>query len=1047
MLAVGFVAFLAAYGVYAHFLGGIDGLPPLPADFDPGEPKEVQITPPTPTENNAKKQLRLAFGEDCPEKAWKIQLESQDKGFVLATDDVTVLSDGRVELSPFSFVAFRKENPDGRFPEINTIRSKKAVLSFDKPVTSITEIGGRKIVGGILGENGADDIYIVNNRRTPQRDDDISLYTRGPLYYEEARHQIWTMAEVKLTDLQSKPKPMMVTATGMDIYLLPTTKSANPQPASKKSNSGAPSNIERIVLRKDVDMILYVDARSNFLGAAKTPSTGNPSQARLSQPDSAQSARPGTPAQPQRAQVKILTQGPFEYDLRTKLAKFDIAKQGGPNPNLVKVDRSIDGKYDQLSCDHLELQLTLAKEKTSTPTGADDLEGTEIESVRATGKEVVLTSDAEILEAHGTDFFYAKAKQISILKGNPKMWALKEGNYIEAPELHMLNVKDSQQASAIGEGLIRLLDKKTGTRPLEAHWKSKLLYGKDAGQDLLTLFGDAGFVDHEHGQQLNADLLKVWLEPGDPNAPPNSDQPKRRPQRVEALGHVAAASTDMRVSDTETLDIYFRDPPAAELPLPTVSPGSQTPVPTYVASKPSTPSPSPPQTGQPTIPSLSNPLRTGPSDPTKPKRPIQLSARKVIAHVIRGVEHNDLDKLWCEGAVHVHQDPSSPEDKGVDIWGSQLDLAHHVEGNVLLVAGENARVQLNKIFILGPQINLDQTTNEAWVTGMGLMRMPSKQGFNTSDPKARETELIISWEKSMLFDGQLAKFRGGVFAEQESGQLRCQEMDVRLDRKMSFREGDKSDQPAKVQTLLCEKEVRIEDLVRQDTRLVSYKLMECFQLSLDRDNDGDESYVNASGPGRVRTFALGTKSELLPGLGPTPPQSPQSEKPKNKPATKNPQDDEEFKLTHVTYTGRLSANNKLGSATFWDDVEVLHVPTNNPDLKIDVDHPPEGYLFLRCNKLELFSHKRPEGRTSKEMRATGKVKIEAKEFSGHADEVKYDESKEQVILEGTEGNPAVLQREKVRGGERETIRAKKIFYWRTTGTCKIENGTSLIGNN
>jgi hypothetical protein len=186
---------------------------------------------------------------------------------------------------------------------------------------------------------------------------------------------------------------------------------------------------------------------------------------------------------------------------------------------------------------------------------------------------------------------------------------------------------------------------------------------------------------------------------------------------------------------------------------------------------------------------------------------------------------------------------------------------------------------------------------------------------------------------------------------------------------------------------------------------------------------------------------------MLPGLGPTPPQPAQTEKPKNKPGAKDSKDDEEYKLTHLTYTGRMSANNKLGSATFWDDVEVVHVPTNNPDLKIDVDHPPEGYLFLRCSKLELFSHKRADGRTSKEMRATGKVKIEAKEFSGHADEVKYDESKEQIILEGTEGNPAVLQREKIKGADRETIRAKKIFYWRTTGTFKVENGTGLIGNN
>jgi hypothetical protein len=220
--------------------------------------------------------------------------------------------------------------------------------------------------------------------------------------------------------------------------------------------------------------------------------------------------------------------------------------------------------------------------------------------------------------------------------------------------------------------------------------------------------------------------------------------------------------------------------------------------------------------------------------------------------------------------------------------------------------------------------------------------------------------------------------------------------------------------------------------------------MECFQLSLDRDNDKDESYINASGPGRVRSFAMTGKNELLPGLTPASPQATQKEKPK---AAAPKAKEQEPTLTEVTYSGRMSANDKQGSATFWDDVEVVHVPTNNPELKIDVDHPPEGYLFLRCSKLELFTHKLPDGRTSKEMRALNKVRIEGKEFAGRADVVKYDESKEQMILEGTDGNLAVLQREKLRGGPRDTIRAKTIYYWRATGTYSTEKSTELIGHN
>src|SRR5262249_3603725 len=119
----------------------------------------------------------------------------------------------------------------------------------------------------------------------------------------------------------------------------------------------------------------------------------------------------------------------------------------------------------------------------------------------------------------------------------------------------------------------------------EARWKEKLVYGKDGGQDLLTLFGDACFIDHEQHQELQADLLKVWLEPADPNSPPNNDQSKRRPQRVDALGRVTASSPDLRVHDTETLVLYFKDRPATDLPLPAASTAPRVPVPDQASGK------------------------------------------------------------------------------------------------------------------------------------------------------------------------------------------------------------------------------------------------------------------------------------------------------------------------------------------------------------------------------------------------------------------------------------------------------------------------------
>src|SRR5262249_6969991 len=79
------------------------------------------------------------------------------------------------------------------------------------------------------------------------------------------------------------------------------------------------------------------------------------------------------------------------------------------------------------------------------------------------------------------------------------------------------------------------------------------------------------FVDEQHDQTLAADLLKVWLGPGEaPRATPAGSAPGgRKPQHVDATGHVEARSKEMHVYDTSRLVVRFEDVPGdATLPPP-----------------------------------------------------------------------------------------------------------------------------------------------------------------------------------------------------------------------------------------------------------------------------------------------------------------------------------------------------------------------------------------------------------------------------------------------------------------------------------------------
>jgi lipopolysaccharide export system protein LptA len=1079
-----FAALCTVYEVYAGFLGGIDGLTPLPADYWPPEGPSTPPPPLPPRTNLADIKLQQAYGQSCPELQRTIKLDLRNRGMVLAVDEFTPQQDGRVLLQPCSLAMFGKTlGPDG-IPEINALSSDVAFLTFDKPVRSPAELSGRKITDAELKGN----IRIINNRKTARRDDDLSLYTQGPLYFKEDRHHIWTLAPVKLIDMQTRPKESRINAVGMDIYL--ATEPAKTPTATNKAKSENISGVDHITLRSWVEMHLPQSSQGGFLSNGKTA-------------DKPPAGKDPKAAPPEHTEIVINTPGPFTFNNKTYLATFDIPQRQSRYPEIVSARRRHEDTHqeDQLQCDHLELQF---RPKTAPatngkppaaggtpPTSAsasanEPGEGLVIESAHATGKTLTLTSDVEGLDAFGNDLFYDARQQRTVLRGDPEMIALKEGNEIHAQELVLTETETkTRQAQANGPGYVGMLDRNAQgqmARTLTAHWKERLIYKKEGNLDCLTLTGDASFEDKEHGQQLRAQRLKLWLEPAEPSASAsatNAPQQRLRPQHLEAKGHVTADSEELHIQDpTDELIIYFKDvPPAPDQPvaepgkddskspetlvgptLPRIENGPPSPGPTErkggsgkTSSAAATPGKQPAPAGAGSHPA---------GVPEKPKQPITLSARLVKVHIVRSGPKNDLDQLWCEGAVVVHQDPASPEEHGIDIHGDTMELHHHVDGNVLAVTGQWGQVRLDKISILGPEVNIDQRSNRAWVNGIGAMQMLSTTNLDGAK-LAQPTELTIHWKEAMLFNGKHAEFRGGVQAEQDNGRLLCQEMQAAFDRPVSLKEGNKGGPQPKVDKLLCDKNVQIEDAVYEGTRLVSYKRLVAPMVDLDNA----DHVLTAPGPGELRILQKGDADQpgaKSPGTTPAPAAGvavkpgaktdPQAKPAGSKPAGASKKGsssnaDQEMKLTHVRFRERMQANQERRTAVFYGNVEVVNVPTDKPDLKIDVDHPPPGCMYLSCERLNVLSHPGPQGTSYQELEAIRKVYVQAHEFSGRADVVKYDESKELVIFEGGPGSMANLFRVKVPGTEPERIVAKRIYYWRNTGEVRYEEAQTINANN
>ncbi len=335
LLAGCFIALFSGYLGYAYTaVGRIDGLPPLPEHLWP-EPIDGPIDTPK-IESRLEVLLKQAFGNNCDELKRAIRFALPAKNMVLAAENFQPAPDGRVCLSPVSVALFSKDRGDKRPVEINCIRADVAWLKFDRPVTNFSELNSRKIVEAEL--NGK--IDITNNRRRPQRDQDLHVHIPvGPLYYREDTHRIWTPSFLTLTDHKSKPKPHLITGKGMEMELATEAPAGSPGPHGKQKETI--SGVKWIALLSAVDMHLYNGPGDNFLPGG--PRSGQPAVS-PSAPPARVVAKPiagkspaGGPAlaaagparpdgrvapnaspevkKPERAHLHIRTPGKFRYDL------------------------------------------------------------------------------------------------------------------------------------------------------------------------------------------------------------------------------------------------------------------------------------------------------------------------------------------------------------------------------------------------------------------------------------------------------------------------------------------------------------------------------------------------------------------------------------------------------------------------------------------------------------------------------------------------------------------------------------------------------------
>lgn len=952
----------------------------------------------------------------------KDQTWTADAGYQVRTDEAYFYSDEwqqvpdskQVEFRPFALLWRSKgESPDS---EPIAIIAESALIEFESVFDRSHPHPGR-VVGGALQGN----VQV----RGPKG----LLITGRNFNFSEGALRAWSDNPVAFRYAANSGK-----GHGMELDLIP-------QPGPPGNDKPAIAGVRIVRLLRDVVMDLQSEQKENRRPADK---------------------------------VRITCAGNFDFNVETHVASFH---------KEVRVTHPTENRqFDRLNSD--VLTIVFEPERPPQSVAASDVvdpkpEGSLTKSInpelgfrrlRAEGAPAVLVSERGDLRTTMTELTYDAQSKVLAMRDARQVRLTQKNNEITCPEITAEHDDDGRIIRAIcrGAGKLTRYDiaqpLRDGKRPIgfTAEWSTQLQKQPDtqAGLDLIELEGNARV--HQTGQMaLRAGIIRLWIEAedvdGKANRPARSargefSDTKARPKRMLALNQVTFGSRQI-TGDTERLEVWFEEgrlpntpaaPPvnAADRNGPVqptsalrIAPGGYYDVPSII------PATARNQAGRPAgrvVPTAAT-TRVAAGTAGHARKPAKnrdmdraahISSQLIRVRALAQGEKTDVAEVIAEGKVIVTQQHDG-ENLPLRITGDQLHLWNHSElHQVVDVLGKPAQIKDRGMELEGKKVHFDRGENIVRVDGKGLLRLPVKNTLE-GKPLPQAKSLDIHWEEQMRFNGETAKFFAGVRATLDQDELRCEEMDVTLSRRISFAEGADDSEEIKVNTVVCRDGVELKSHEYKENRLIGIRKATGFEFALNQKTGA----ISAQGPGTLQSWGRGSakRASLEPAAGVK----------ANRPLQTDPVN---WEYTRVDFAGNMAGNFNDRATTFKDRVRIVYGPVDGATDIIDEDNLPKDAGWLRCDALSLQQH--PESAAQKayfEIFASGNAELEGRSFHALGDNVTYDESKGLYIISANGRREATIWRENARTGRRDMVPAKRFEFVPALNELRVIEASSFQG--
>ncbi|HTN75309.1 MAG TPA: hypothetical protein VL096_08685 [Pirellulaceae bacterium] len=951
-----------------------------------------------------------------PAGSWQLQspkvLETEHGTLVFK--DYKPLADGRMELKPVTLIVYSgQKSPAGKASARPIIMDapEGAVLQFDSATDPARADFGR-LTGGLL----TGPIRIHSPATSPTANDALQIVTRN-VQLDERR--IWTPHAVNF-----RYGPSYGSGRDLVITMLP------PENQGKQKKGPAIEGMKTLEL-VHVDKFHFETAAANLMPGMPPPASG--------------SASKGPPAP-----VEVTCQGPFMFDFEQSVASFEDAV------DVIRLNP--DGPSDQLNCQLLSIYLN-KKEKTATPTKSpeDKAEAFDVERVVAVGHPVVLRAPSMAATARGQRLEYHFPTRRILLDDNDRVMLMDDRFDIEAKQLEYQLAESGGLGRLWAAGPGRLRVRKTeatkgrtstvGLRirppiapiasrtdnaaPLmfEAQWQKQLLLQPQNQQHVVSLIEGAGvrvgamggFTANEIHLWLNETLRATNAAPRAATNKPGFGSSKFDidPDRMLALGNVRIAAEQLD-GNTQRLEAWFRK--AAPI----------------VGAPPATTA-TPIATSNPTTNPLGSSKPGEPEATAPPKQKFHLDGDVVRIQLFRQGEVTTLDEVGVEGHVRLSEYPPAipTPPPPLVITGSALRLQGGMnEHAVAHIFGEPAEVSARGTTMRGSNIHLHRGENRAWVEGPGEMLLPLAKDLSGAKIE-RPSQVAVSWQQSLEFDGQLAQFVGNVQAQTQTKQwARADTLDVTLTQAINFMQAKAATQP-QVAVVEFDGHFALENpSYDKFGKLASIEKMEAQSMRIEQQS-GD---MKAAGPGWVSTVRLGGGDNPLAARtgAPPPPRNANS----NEPPT--------FNYLFVEFQLQAVGNIYQRQVEFQRHVRSVYGPVDGWQGKLDVDRIEtlgEQGVALSCQRLALREMPGSSANsTTIEMEATGDTLVEGRTFTARAARIGYVDEKQLLVLEGDGRRDAELTRQEKVGGPQSNLKAQKIMYWKFDNRVHFDGVSGLEFN-